>query len=669
MLSFVHPWFLLALAGLAVPVALHLMERERPQERVFPSIRFIRAAGLPQEGGRRRLRDLFLLLLRLLFMAALVLAFARPVWRFRGGAATRGGSGGPTVFLLDLSASMNAKGAVPTARARIESWLRTHPGQLAGLVASGGGIMETIPLSGDHSRIRAALDRLAPGLSRGRHAAAIGQAAALLRAAAAGRLVILSDFQETDWQEAALRPPGPGIGLDLVNVNPGLTRNVGVLRVSTRELGRGKMRVTVSVQNYGFQPESRTVEVRIGSVRSSVHAEIAPGAVVRKTLVLSKTDSTVGFATIDPDAYTLDDRFVFWAGPVPAASILVAAPFETEPAKRVEMFFLRKALEAVPAGGSADFKVEAVDVSQFFALNLKAADAVFLLGALERFQAPELAMLRKYLDHGGTVFCTPGAGTALQFKVLQTSGLAPLEFRGIVGQHRRSDALPFTLGWVDPESRIGRLFSDGRQTDLFLFSVRRYARFEVGPGVHVLLKTEQGDPALVETAVGRGRLFVSAFAFEPSWSDFPLASSFLPFLRELLAGRAGEGRRSRVHRLECGARAVLPSTLLGERRSPAGGGKEARIDTARPGAFSVQGVPFEVNVSRQESTVRRAELDVLRARWTAAGDRGATAAGPPLSNGSAHRAGRELRAFLAWAAAVFFLLEMAVSALPRVGTR
>ncbi|NOY82604.1 MAG: VWA domain-containing protein [Kiritimatiellaeota bacterium] len=665
MLSFVHPWFLLALAGLAVPVALHLMERERPLERVFPSVRFIRPAGLPQEGGRRRLRDLFLLLLRLLFMAALILAFARPVWRFRGAGGGSGAGAVPTVFLLDLSASMNVARAVPTARARIESWLRTHPGQPAGLVASKGRSVETVPLSADHSGLRAALSKLAPGLSRGRHAAALGQAVAMLRAVPAGRLVVFSDFQETDWQDAALRSPGPGIGLDLVNVDPDYTRNVGVLRATARLLGHRKVRVTVSMQNYGFQVETRTVEVRIGSARSSVRAEIAPGAVVRKTFVLPKTDSTVGTATLDPDAYTPDDRFVFWSGPVPAVPILIAAPFETEPAKRAEMFFLRKALEAVPEGGIAEFKVEAVDVSQFFALNLEAADAVFLLGALERFQTAELQMLRQYLDNGGTVFCTPGAGTALLFKVLQTSGLASLEFRGIVGQHRRADALPFTLGWVDPESPVGRLFSGERQTDLFLFAVRRYARFKAGPGVHVILKTEQGDPALVEAAVGRGRLFVSAFAFEPGWSDFPLSASFLPFLRELLADGTGEGR-SRIRRLECGARAALPSTLLGE-QPPAGRRKDARIDTDRPGAFSVQGIPFEVNVSRLESTVRRAELDVLRARWAAGvAPSGRTAVSGEASRGSASlRRGREFRGLLAWAAAVFFLLEMVVAGLPR----
>ena len=76
MIAFAHPWFLLGLAGLAVPVVLHLMNREIAVPLRFPSIRFIRVARLPQ-AGRRRLRDLLLLALRLLLLAAAILPFQR----------------------------------------------------------------------------------------------------------------------------------------------------------------------------------------------------------------------------------------------------------------------------------------------------------------------------------------------------------------------------------------------------------------------------------------------------------------------------------------------------------------------------------------------------------------------------------------------------------------
>jgi len=310
--------------------------------------------------------------------------------------------------------------------------------------------------------------------------------------------------------------------------------------------------------------------------------------------------------------------------------------------------------------------VEVVDVSQFFALNLQAVDAIFLLGALERFQESDLRPVRAFVENGGIVFCTPGTGASLQFKVLQTSGLASLEFRGIAGQHRPPGSMPFSLGWVTPEGRIGRLFSGKRQTDLFLFAIHRYTRFDVGAGVHILLKTEQGDPALVETFPGRGRLYVSAFAFEPRWSDFPLASSFLPFLRELLTD-AGEGRK-RIYRFDCGAAPSLSPTLLGERAAGKGGGK-AVVDTSRPAAFSVGGMPVEVNVTRRESAVRRADLDILRARWAAGRTQTGKSARTADRTTSPAEQGRELWRGLAWAAALFFLLELMIASRPERGSR
>ena len=72
MLTFAYPWFLWGLLALAGPLVLHLLNRRRPRQLVFPSIRFLRRSQLPRE-GRRRLRDLLLLLLRLLLIRLSVL--------------------------------------------------------------------------------------------------------------------------------------------------------------------------------------------------------------------------------------------------------------------------------------------------------------------------------------------------------------------------------------------------------------------------------------------------------------------------------------------------------------------------------------------------------------------------------------------------------------------
>ena len=71
-MSFLAPLFLFALAGLAIPVLLHLTQREKKQIVHFPSLMFVRR--IPYQSVRRRkIQNWLLLLVR---MAALGLIIA-----------------------------------------------------------------------------------------------------------------------------------------------------------------------------------------------------------------------------------------------------------------------------------------------------------------------------------------------------------------------------------------------------------------------------------------------------------------------------------------------------------------------------------------------------------------------------------------------------------------
>lgn len=72
-----NPWAWLGLAGLAVPVAIHLLARHRAARTPFPSLRFISATDL-NAVSRHRLTDIPLLLLRLLLVLLAVIASAGP---------------------------------------------------------------------------------------------------------------------------------------------------------------------------------------------------------------------------------------------------------------------------------------------------------------------------------------------------------------------------------------------------------------------------------------------------------------------------------------------------------------------------------------------------------------------------------------------------------------
>ncbi len=76
-MSFLAPLFFVGLAAIAVPVMVHLIQRERKRVIEFPSLMFVQSIPY-QSVRRRRIRHWFLLLMRAAAMALLVAAFARP---------------------------------------------------------------------------------------------------------------------------------------------------------------------------------------------------------------------------------------------------------------------------------------------------------------------------------------------------------------------------------------------------------------------------------------------------------------------------------------------------------------------------------------------------------------------------------------------------------------
>lgn len=76
-MQFLFPAFLFALAALAIPVIIHLFYFRRFKKVYFTNVRFLREVK-EETSARSRLRNLLVLLMRLLAIVFLVLAFAQP---------------------------------------------------------------------------------------------------------------------------------------------------------------------------------------------------------------------------------------------------------------------------------------------------------------------------------------------------------------------------------------------------------------------------------------------------------------------------------------------------------------------------------------------------------------------------------------------------------------
>jgi hypothetical protein len=107
-MQFIYPTFLFALAAIAIPIIIHLFHFRRFKKVYFTNVRFLREVK-EETANRSRLRNLLVLLMRILAIAFLVFAFAQPFIP-QDNATVRAGQKAVSVY-VDNSFSMDARTA------------------------------------------------------------------------------------------------------------------------------------------------------------------------------------------------------------------------------------------------------------------------------------------------------------------------------------------------------------------------------------------------------------------------------------------------------------------------------------------------------------------------------------------------------------------------------
>src|SRR5947207_7274215 len=172
-MAFLTPFFLLGLGAIAIPVLVHLIQRERKRVIEFPSLMFVRRIPY-QSVRRRRIRHWALLMMRAAAVALIVAAFARPF--FHRSAAVNAVTGGAreVVVLLDQSASMGYadhwKKAQDAARTVIRG---LGPDDRATLVLFSRNAEENMRATSDRSRLEAAVNAAKVGSGATRYGPAL----------------------------------------------------------------------------------------------------------------------------------------------------------------------------------------------------------------------------------------------------------------------------------------------------------------------------------------------------------------------------------------------------------------------------------------------------------------------------------------------------------------
>jgi hypothetical protein len=418
-MTFLQPWVLAALPLVALPLIIHLINQRRFQTVPWAAMQFLLAAKALSR-GYSRLRHWLIMALRMLAVAAVILAVGRPL--SRGWLAlAAGGRPDSAIVILDRSPSMQAMAAAGGV-SKLDTGRRQLAASLATLRA-GRVLVLSDPARGPEE---VASPEAIADLATAGPAAAPADLPALLQTAyefirenAAGttEIWICSDQRANDWKpddggwsgiRDALAKLPQQVRVQLLSYATPAQGNVAVRASSVKleTLGRDRrlvVTVTVSRQEDGART---TIPVRfeIGGVSTSVDVELAGREAVLKnhTIPLERSATAKGFGTVSipADADPADNEFFFvYDEPPPRRSLVVA---EDPAAGRV------LELVAAIAPDKAQAPVDLVAFGGVAAAAWDAAAAVFWQGPLPEGRDADL--VRAFLDRGGQVVFFPPAG-------------------------------------------------------------------------------------------------------------------------------------------------------------------------------------------------------------------------------------------------------------------
>jgi hypothetical protein len=616
-LGLLAPLNLLAAVAVAVPVAIHLLQRKREATVDFPAVRFLLLAQR-RSSRRVRVRRLLLLLVRCLAVLLFVLLLARPVLQAPG-AAFRDGEPGFTAVILDTSLSMSALAA--DGRTRFEA-----ARELARALAAQGGprerfaLIEAAPRPGeaaaaagwlDAEQFAGALRAVAarPAVVEPQHAFAA--AYRLLREAGAAqrRIIVVSDLARGGWDQAALGALplfDASVPVRLLRLGGDGARNrAGVVRLGARGESRvaGEPRVVrAQIVNNGPDPVL-PVELWLDDKIAATRLEtIAPGtgAAVEFPLRPSAAGAQRIEVRLPPDRYPADDRRLLGIDVTAPLSVLA---IDGEPGASLtgsETFFLQEALRAERLAVTVPVRV-AVAGPELPDAPVPAGTSVVVVANVRAPGQKGAQALADYVAAGGSLLVFWGGACDADAWRRTLPGLLPA---AVAGTEQAPPEQPWRIGALDYDAAPLAVFHPPANGTFATASFTMRARLErPTPAAHVLARFADGAPWLIEQRVGRGRVVFAASTADLEGNDLATRPVYVPLVQRLVLWladsleEAADVEHVAGEPLEFAGPAELAGTLLGV-ETPGGAHRDAPFLPTAAGSSATLAQTGEVGFYR-----------------------------------------------------------------------
>src|SRR3972149_505974 len=412
-MSFAAPIFLLATLAAALPVVLHMINRQRAKELPFSTLRFLRIS-VEKTRRKKRIHDILLMLVRAAVLFLIAAGLAKPtvtsLSSFWGG-----GAPSAVVIVLDNSASMGMiEGnrrrfdAAKTAAAQILDELKD--GDESALFLTGGPVYAELgKLYRTQEQARQILAQSDVGYERAYLTLKIQQARALLANSTSPnkQIYVITDMQKVSWENTNDNDDQTQtIPIILIDCNRAPKPKValqGLELQSAAPVVNLPLKATVELLNTSSFAQQRVVELSIDGIKvsSSPELNLESEGRVKHDFVFSFSNGGLHrgeFRLTGDDGSKYDDRRFFAMEVSQNIPVAVVTTRQHEIPYLDDSFYLENAL----APGQMDdwaIRVTKLVADDLLSEPLSNYKVIFCVN-LPALNSDALQRLRAYVLHG-----------------------------------------------------------------------------------------------------------------------------------------------------------------------------------------------------------------------------------------------------------------------------
>ena len=529
---FLNTIFLVGLLAGLVPIAIHLIRREKPPKLLFSTIRFLKKTS-KKLVLFQHLQQILLLILRSAIICLLVFAFARP---FFNQSVTRLLDVDPqsAVILLDLSMSMQYGDTFERAKNEALDILGDMTsGDEVGLIGFSDRSELVRELDTDIDSVRSAITEIEQaGFGATRYMPNLRLADQLLEGSRyENRAVyLISDFQEAGIQDINQGwKLSPGVAFTGIDVGEEESSNLVLTDVRSPEQlleDATEQQILARVRTTGtlYLAQGEVSLSLDGQMVDRVQVDLGEQSeeVVNFTAEFDLEGTHEGEVRISGDDFSVDNSYFFTVDVLPKIRVLLVNGEASENWFDDEGHWFGLAVSSTE---ESPFQLDTIEPAALSAAVLRQNDVVALLNVGDLSSSQAVA-INNYVQNGGALLVAPGDRVNQELFNRQFGDISPAILQNL-DLLSRDDYL--VIADFDRRHPILRPLD----TD---WSARFQGHWSMLPHeeADVLMQFDNTEPALVERKIGDGSVMLFASAMDLEWNNLPLQGLFLPFVHQTL---------------------------------------------------------------------------------------------------------------------------------------